>query len=42
MPYKIQHVMGPGKVVVRGSLLKDSDKWGKPAAELYGKDKAEW
>jgi len=42
VPYKIQHIMGPGKVVIRGSLLKDSDEWGKPAAEVYGKDKAEW
>jgi len=28
--------------VVRTGLLKGSEKWGKPIAEIYGKDKLDW
>lgn len=42
MVYKIQHVMDPGLIVIRTALLKDTTKWGKPQAEIYGKDKAAW
>lgn len=42
MPYKIQHIMSSDKIVIRTGLLKDTKKWGKPQAEIYGKDKADW
>lgn len=41
-PYHHQHVMGPDKIVIRTALLKGTDKWGKPVAEIYGKDKPSW
>ncbi|KEF56987.1 uncharacterized protein A1O9_07177 [Exophiala aquamarina CBS 119918] len=41
-PYHHQHVMGEDKIVIRTGLLKGSEKWGKPAAEIYDKDRASW
>ncbi|KKY18043.1 hypothetical protein UCRPC4_g05246 [Phaeomoniella chlamydospora] len=35
-------VLGPDKIVIRTSLLAGSEKWGKPAAEIYGKEKLSW
>jgi len=40
--YHHQEVMGPDTIVVRTALLKGSDKWGKPAAEIFGKEKWSW
>lgn len=33
---------GEDKIVIRTGLLKGSEKWGKPAAEIYDKDRASW
>ncbi|KIW34955.1 uncharacterized protein PV07_01685 [Cladophialophora immunda] len=41
-PYHHQHVMGEETIVIRTGLLKGSEKWGKPAAEIYDKDRASW
>jgi hypothetical protein len=41
-PYHHQHIQGEDKIVIRTGLLKGSDKWGKPIAEIYGKDKLDW
>lgn len=34
--------LGEDKIVIRTGLLKGSEKWGKPAAEIYDKDRASW
>jgi len=41
-PYHWQHVMGDDTIVIRTGLLKGTEKWGKPAAEIYDKDRASW
>ncbi|KAL2419893.1 hypothetical protein ABEF95_007898 [Exophiala dermatitidis] len=41
-PYHHQHVMGPDTIVIRTGLLKGSDKWGKPAAEIFDKLRPSW
>lgn len=33
---------GEDKIVIRTGLLKGTEKWGKPAAEIYDKDRASW
>lgn len=33
---------GETTIVIRTGLLKGSEKWGKPAAEIYDKDRAAW
>jgi hypothetical protein len=39
--YHHQHIMGD-KIVIRTALLKGSEKWGKPAAEIFGTQKWDW
>lgn len=34
--------IGEDKIVIRTGLLKGSEKWGKPAAEIYDKDRTSW
>ncbi|KAG9778580.1 hypothetical protein KCU88_g4237, partial [Aureobasidium melanogenum] len=33
---------GPDTIVIRTGLLKGSDKWGKPAAEIFDKLRPSW
>jgi len=41
-PYHHQRVMGDDTIVIRTGLLEGTDKWGKPAAEIYDKFRASW
>lgn len=34
--------MGDDKIVIRTSLLKGTEGWGKPGAEIYGSQKWGW
>jgi hypothetical protein len=34
--------MGPDTIVIRTGLLKGTDKWGKPAAEIFDAERASW
>jgi hypothetical protein len=34
--------MGPDTIVIRTALLKGTDKWGKPAAEIFDKLRPGW
>ena len=40
-PYHHQHVMGD-KIVIRTGLLKGTENWGKPGAEIFDKQRASW
>ncbi|OAL29135.1 hypothetical protein AYO20_09288 [Fonsecaea nubica] len=40
--YSYKGDSGDDKIVIRTGLLKGTDKWGKPAAEIYDKDRASW
>ncbi|ETN46835.1 uncharacterized protein HMPREF1541_01024 [Cyphellophora europaea CBS 101466] len=40
-PYHHQHIMGDN-IVIRTGLLKGTEKWGKPALEIFDAQRAEW
>jgi hypothetical protein len=41
--HRLTHIfVGDDKIVIRTGLLEGTDKWGKPAAEIYDKERPSW